>query len=891
MNQVLKKILLLSITSAMLVACGGGTATDSESAHPKHIRKNVESKNIHFKPSGDITSKTPFFLWPATKGAVTYQIGHQDTVVEDWVEYNFTAKQADCSEGNLCSYKPDDSIDVGNERVWWVRANINNQWLKWSTAHAFKVVVDNAPFTPTWQNNALLKSQSGTVTAEFVATPSANNMDGVIGFSKGNASAYTDLGIIVRFSESGIIDARNADKYKASTKISYEAGREYRFKLEINFVKHRYTVYVTPTGGKRVLVGKDFSFRTEQRGMNYIDTMVAYTVAGNIIINDPVFTQKESPVDKIAPVIRLKGSSIVNLIQGSSYKDAGVTATDNKDGNVTSKVKRTGSVSTSKVGTYTHKYNVSDTAGNKAKEVTRTVRVKAKKPPLPPVGKWQNKSFGSKSGFFVTEFVAIPSANNIDGVIGFSKGSANKYADLGLIVRFDKSGDIDARNGGNYQAATSVSYKAGKKYKFSLNIDFIHHSYTIYVTPQGGNKVLLGKDFGFRTEQKSISSINTIAGYTEGGYIKVSNPIFIAKPVIYLNGSSALRIKRGTKYTDKGVVAKDSKNNDITSKVKRTGSVSTSKIGTYYLKYNVTDAAGNKAEEVKRTIEVFKPSSGKLIFQEDFEGKTNWKYDNKEGLWLSEDWKRTAWITDEKRPPKSTPKIETTTSRTGNKSISFYAKKNGNKYQRTEIIHQQNGTDAKLYHGKEYWIGFSVKLPATWENDVDGKAGEESLFQLHDTGKNGSPPLSLHIRGNKWYWDIRSSTSGEYRCFSSSPTITKGAWVDFVIHTKLSEYNDGFLEVWRTVGGKKAKIVDYTGPNAYADDHKDDIGGKYVRGIQVGIYKWPWVNNGGIGSKVTERKFYMDSIKLSEGGVYEDVAPSMSDIEDVDTKVTTCKPQ
>ena len=59
------------------------------------------------------------------------------------------------------------------------------------------------------------------------------------------------------------------------------------------------------------------------------------------------------------------------------YTDAGATATDNYDGDLTSSIVTVNSVDTSVVGSYTVTYNVSDAAGNAATQVTRTVNVTA----------------------------------------------------------------------------------------------------------------------------------------------------------------------------------------------------------------------------------------------------------------------------------------------------------------------------------------------------------------------------------------------------------------------------------------------------------------------------------------------------------------------------------
>ncbi|MGY8963876.1 MAG: immunoglobulin-like domain-containing protein, partial [Rhodospirillales bacterium] len=80
-------------------------------------------------------------------------------------------------------------------------------------------------------------------------------------------------------------------------------------------------------------------------------------------------------MDNVAPELTLLGEVQVTIDQRTTYADAGASATDNVDGDLTSKIVVTGAVDTSTAGTYTLKYDVSDAAGNAAESVSRTVVV------------------------------------------------------------------------------------------------------------------------------------------------------------------------------------------------------------------------------------------------------------------------------------------------------------------------------------------------------------------------------------------------------------------------------------------------------------------------------------------------------------------------------------
>ena len=90
---------------------------------------------------------------------------------------------------------------------------------------------------------------------------------------------------------------------------------------------------------------------------------------------DNLLLEYTSTLDTTPPVITLNGSSSLAVNCGSVYNDAGATASDNVDGNITTSISTVNPVNTSVPGVYTVTYNVSDAAGNSADEVTRTVTV------------------------------------------------------------------------------------------------------------------------------------------------------------------------------------------------------------------------------------------------------------------------------------------------------------------------------------------------------------------------------------------------------------------------------------------------------------------------------------------------------------------------------------
>ena len=114
----------------------------------------------------------------------------------------------------------------------------------------------------------------------------------------------------------------------------------------------------------------------------------------DLIGNETTVSYEVTNIDKESPVISVSPLNIT-IQAGNNYDDPGVTVTDNLDQNILSRLVKTytytrngtaeqvvASVDTSKVGTYTIKYNVTDNAGNSATEVIRTVEIYDTIPPV-----------------------------------------------------------------------------------------------------------------------------------------------------------------------------------------------------------------------------------------------------------------------------------------------------------------------------------------------------------------------------------------------------------------------------------------------------------------------------------------------------------------------------
>ena len=324
--------------------------------------------------------------------------------------------------------------------------------------------------------------------------------------------------------------------------------------------------------------------------------------------------------DSSPPIITLLGENPIQLFVNDTYTDAGATALDNVDGDITDLIEVTGSVNTAAAGTYTLFYNVRDTAGNEAAQVTRTVNIVELVDDTPPTITLNGNGFISLNvGETYTELGAT-ATDNIDGDITANisiSGNVNTTAPGMYVVRYNVS---DAA--GN--AATEVTRVVNVLADTTIPVITLNGNATINLNindtyTESGATATDNVD-GDITANISISG--TVDTSTAGVYLilynvndaagnaaaEVTRTVTVLAdttiPVITLNGSGTINLNVGDSYTELGATATDNIDGNITANISISGTVDTSTAGVYVIRYNVNDAAGNAAAEVTRTINV-----------------------------------------------------------------------------------------------------------------------------------------------------------------------------------------------------------------------------------------------------------------------------------------------
>ncbi len=132
-------------------------------------------------------------------------------------------------------------------------------------------------------------------------------------------------------------------------------------------------------------------------------------------------------------------------------------------------------------------------------------------------GTTSNNALGSQSGIFRVVATLIPGAAGMDGGFGLSQGPVSFWAEAAAIVLFDPTGVMRARNGSGYAARNTIPYMAGRQYKLRMEVNVPSHTYSVWVTPQGGSEVALAENYAFRSESAAVTSLANWAVRAEIG--------------------------------------------------------------------------------------------------------------------------------------------------------------------------------------------------------------------------------------------------------------------------------------------------------------------------------------------------------------------------------------
>ena len=254
----------------------------------------------------------------------------------------------------------------------------------------------------------------------------------------------------------------------------------------------------------------------------YISCGKYYTTKGYVSNDMTTTTKKVSTTQKdtTAPSLLLVGEKEITIQTGTNYNDPGARAIDNVDGDITSEIKVSGSVDTSKAGVYEIVYSVQDKAGNKA-NITRTVNViaaitttKQKTTTTKKQTSTTRKNTVNNKPTTTTGRVTTAPIINLRGSNPYLINVGQNYSDPGFSA-------FDAR-GNNITGSVRISGNVNSKVAGTYYV-------TYTVTDSWGNKTTKTRKVIVRTVYIPVNSISISPNYVElniGGTRKLNTYIY-----------------------------------------------------------------------------------------------------------------------------------------------------------------------------------------------------------------------------------------------------------------------------------------------------------------------------------------------------------------------------
>jgi unsaturated chondroitin disaccharide hydrolase len=124
-------------------------------------------------------------------------------------------------------------------------------------------------------------AQTGTFELVFDATPMAERIDGFAGVSASVPYRPSEVAVIVRFSPTGVIDARNGANFASDQVLNYAANKSYHVRVVVDTAKKTYSVFVASAGEPEVALAKNYAFRDGQGSVRSLEKFVLASFRGS----------------------------------------------------------------------------------------------------------------------------------------------------------------------------------------------------------------------------------------------------------------------------------------------------------------------------------------------------------------------------------------------------------------------------------------------------------------------------------------------------------------------------------------------------------------------------------------------------------------------------------
>lgn len=356
---------------------------------------------------------------------------------------------------------------------------------------------------------------------------------------------------------------------------------------------------------------------TSPQDVAALDGMYITAVATDSAGNTSAFSLG-APVDFSPPEITLNGEAVMTVGCGGVFDDPGVLARDNIDGNITANVVRTivdadgaamETLDGAPPGTYTVRYDVTDSAGYAADRVTRQVIILDSDAPELVLNGGGEMVLACGAPF------DDPGVMIVDGCDADAEVSVDGSVDVttpGVYSLTYRATD----NGGNTgepvtrqitvmdNSSPEITLVGAAEIDVSCGAPFDEPGAMALDACDG--EVAVSVSGSVNTAEPGTYVLRYEAADSTGNAAqpkeRVVNVVDQTAPVLMLNGASEVTLRCGDAYAEAGAVAVDDCDRSINVAV--AGAPQTNIVGVYTITYSAADDAGNVAETITRTVTV-----------------------------------------------------------------------------------------------------------------------------------------------------------------------------------------------------------------------------------------------------------------------------------------------
>ena len=320
--------------------------------------------------------------------------------------------------------------------------------------------------------------------------------------------------------------------------------------------------------------------------------------------------------DNEPPVINLQGDNPYTHEVNTAWTDPGYSAIDVADGNLTGSVTISGSVNTGAIGTTTLYYNVSDSSGNAAVQQSRVVNVEDNT--VPTITLLGNSEITVAHGNTYSDPGTIVNDNYATGLTASVSGTLNMNVVGTYFLRFDAE-DWDDNHASPVYRTVNVTDQTPPiisivgSNEITVPLDGTYTPPTVTASDNvDGNLTSSIVISGDTVDTETVGTYHIYYDVTDSAGLDAERLTVTVNvedqepPVITLRGAALINVDYGDTFTDPGADVTD--NWDVVSNpIYSPVAVDTEDSGDYILTYNYTDAGGNAAVQVTRTVTVLPP--------------------------------------------------------------------------------------------------------------------------------------------------------------------------------------------------------------------------------------------------------------------------------------------